>query len=99
MATGCPGEGESATLPAPVPPLRQLRRLKGWTQRELAAAAGMGVATIQRLERGEREPRPGTMRRIAEALGVRIGSVDEFAAPRPERPQGEGDPPPAAPPR
>lgn len=61
-----------------MPPLRRLRRLKGWTQRQLADAAGVGLATVNRLERGLREPRPGTMVRLAQALGVKIGDVDEF---------------------
>jgi transcriptional regulator with XRE-family HTH domain len=68
-----------------VPPLRQLRRLKGWTQTQLAEAAGVTRVTIQKLEAGVREPRPSTMARIAAALGVQIRAVDEFAAPPPPR--------------
>ncbi|MGH2370893.1 MAG: helix-turn-helix domain-containing protein [Chloroflexota bacterium] len=66
-----------------VPALRRLRRLRGMTQQELAAAAGVHVDTIHDLERGAaREPRPTTMRRIAQALGVGIGDVDEFVVER-----------------
>ena len=67
-----------------MPPLRQLRRLKGWTQQELADAAGLALDTISDLERGAREPRPHTMRRIAQALGVRIQDITEFVQERPK---------------
>lgn len=79
-----------------MPALRRLRRLKGWTQQQLAEAAGVTLGTISDLERGAREPRPGTMARIAKALGVRIPDVDEFVAerpgPGPERDGGDEPP-------
>jgi transcriptional regulator with XRE-family HTH domain len=78
MDEGAPGEGDAATLGADVARLRTLRRRKGWTQVQLAEAAGVGVVTVARLETGEQTPRPGTMARIARALGVRITDVDEF---------------------
>jgi transcriptional regulator with XRE-family HTH domain len=59
------------------------------TQEDLAAAAGVSVGTISRLEKGLRPPRPHTMREIARVLGVRIGDIDEFAEERP-REGGEG---------
>jgi transcriptional regulator with XRE-family HTH domain len=77
-----------------VPALRHLRRLRGLTQEELAAAAGVSAETISFLERGAREPRPHTMRRIAQALGVRIQDVTEFATERPSavgESSGRGD--------
>jgi transcriptional regulator with XRE-family HTH domain len=79
-------ETPEATLPADVPPLRQLRRLRGWTQAQLAEAAGVTRVTIQKLERGVREPRPSTMVAVARALGVEIRQVDEFREPPPRRP-------------
>jgi transcriptional regulator with XRE-family HTH domain len=72
-----------------MPPLRRLRRLKGWSLRDLAREAGVAVDTVLDLEHRARLPRPSTMRRIAAALGVQIGDVDEF------REEGE----PAAPDR
>ena len=48
------------------------RRRRGWSQAELAAAAGVGSATVKRVERGEVEPHPGTTRKLAAALGVRV---------------------------
>jgi transcriptional regulator with XRE-family HTH domain len=61
-----------------------LRRLQGLTQQELAEAAGVSLGTVNRLERGVREPRPGTMRRIAAVLGVKIADVDEFVGDVPD---------------
>ena len=58
------------------------------TQEDLAAAAGVSVGTISRLEQGHRPPRPHTMLRIAQVLGVPIARVDEFVEPRP-RPADE----------
>jgi DNA-binding XRE family transcriptional regulator len=48
--------------------LRELRTRKYLTQRELAALAGMSPATIAKLETNVAEPRPGTIRKLAEAL-------------------------------
>jgi transcriptional regulator with XRE-family HTH domain len=49
--------------------LTRLREERGWTRRELAAAAGVDPATITRLERGDRDPRAITVALIAIALG------------------------------
>ena len=61
-----------------MPPLRRLRRLKGWSLRDLAREAGVSVDTVLDLENRTRVPRPSTMRKIAGALGVEIAVVDEF---------------------
>ena len=50
--------------------LRQLRRERAWSQRDLARHSGVSQDTITRLETGQREAQPRTMRRLAEALGV-----------------------------
>jgi transcriptional regulator with XRE-family HTH domain len=78
IGPGAPDEGSAATLGADVARLRTLRRRRGWTQVQLAAAAGVGAVTIARLETGVQTPRPSTMARIARALGVKITDVDEF---------------------
>ncbi len=52
--------------------LRRARERAGLGQRDLAIAAGVGVATITRLERGQTQARPVTVRRLAAALGVRV---------------------------
>ena len=54
----------------------RIRRL--WSQRELARQADVAERTIVNAERGHRQPRLLTMRRIADALGVDWKEVDEF---------------------
>ncbi len=52
--------------------LEAVRRRRVMTQAELAQAAGLSLITVTRLENdsGGGNPRPMTVRRIAEALGV-----------------------------
>ena len=96
MPDECQDDAGRAAILGPVPPLRRLRRLKGWTQEQLAQAAGVSPYTIAYLERGSREPRPGTMARIARALGVRITDVDEFVEERPRAGDDGADEPTTA---
>jgi transcriptional regulator with XRE-family HTH domain len=55
--------------------LKELRKLRALSQDELAEAAGIGRATLSRIERGETGAHGRTLRRLAEALGV---SVEEL---------------------
>ncbi len=50
--------------------LRELRRAKLLTQKELAERVGVWYQTVQGWERGERRPRPAAMRKLCEVLGV-----------------------------
>lgn len=50
--------------------LRKQRLARGWSQRDLATAAGVRAATIVDAE-GGRRPYPSTIRKIATALDVR----------------------------
>lgn len=50
--------------------LRELRRLKVLSMRELEERSGVSYNTIWRLETGKTGAQPRTIRRIAEALGV-----------------------------
>ena len=50
--------------------LRRLRAAKGLSQEELAGRAGLHASEVSRLERGVREPRLGTIARLARGLGV-----------------------------
>ncbi len=51
--------------------LTQARKRKVWSQEELAVAAGVPVVTISRIENGHTtEPRPSTLRKLANALSV-----------------------------
>jgi transcriptional regulator with XRE-family HTH domain len=55
-----------------------VRRRAGLRQDELAAAVGMSVATLRRLERGEIDNPPlRYLQNIAMALDVRIGELIE----------------------
>ena len=54
-----------------VPRLKEWRLRRAMAQRDLAAASGVGAATIARLERARHLARPSTVRRLAEALKVR----------------------------
>ena len=50
--------------------LKDSRKRVGLTQRDLAARTGVGLATIRRVEQEVMEPRMGTTRKLAAALGV-----------------------------
>ncbi len=50
--------------------LRELRKLRALSQDELARAAGIGRATLSRIERGETGAHGRTLRKLAGALGV-----------------------------
>ena len=51
--------------------LRRLRRGSALTQEQLAEASGVSPSTIVAIERGDRlNPHPGTLGKLAEALGV-----------------------------
>ena len=50
--------------------LRELRRRRVLTLRELEVESGVSYNTIWRIENGYREARPSTIRKLAAALGV-----------------------------
>lgn len=53
--------------------VHEKRKKKDWSQRDLAAAAGISNAEISRIEAGKRkEPSPTVMKAIAKALEVPI---------------------------
>ncbi|MDP9439181.1 MAG: helix-turn-helix domain-containing protein [Actinomycetota bacterium] len=53
-----------------LPSLREIRRSRGLSQRELAGLAGVSTGTVYRLENQLRGAYPVTMRKLASALGV-----------------------------
>jgi transcriptional regulator with XRE-family HTH domain len=59
--------------------LREERQLRGWSQRDLARETGVNTDTISGIETGQHEPRPSTLRKLAEGLGVEVR--DLFAEP------------------
>ncbi|MBX5437026.1 MAG: helix-turn-helix transcriptional regulator [Alicyclobacillaceae bacterium] len=50
--------------------LRAYRKLKHWTQAELARELGVSVAVVGSMERGTRLPSPEMVRRLTELLSV-----------------------------
>ncbi|PZD94834.1 transcriptional regulator [Paenibacillus sambharensis] len=57
--------------------IRAFRKLKGFTQQQLAERLGVSVAVLGSLERGTRKPETKLIERIAESLGV---SYEELTA-------------------
>ena len=55
--------------------LRELRRRRALTLRELAALSGVAYDTIHGVEIGQHQPRPSTIRKLADALEGRAGCV------------------------
>jgi transcriptional regulator with XRE-family HTH domain len=54
--------------------IQELRELRGWNQAELAVKAGVSVSSVSRVENG-RKPNKGTLRLIANALGVEVSEI------------------------
>lgn len=50
--------------------IKDARDVLGWTREILAAYSGVSVSTIGRIERGEMQPRTGTVIALALALGI-----------------------------
>jgi len=62
--------------------LRAMREAAGLTQAELARLANTAETSVVRAEHGE-GVRVTTARRLADALGVRVGDLQEDAPPVP----------------
>ena len=50
--------------------LKEIRKRKALSQRDLADQSGITHATICRIEIGKQKPNPSTHRKLAKALGV-----------------------------
>lgn len=55
--------------------IKSLRKQKGMTQKQLADASGLVDSTLRTYELGKANPKPTTVTRIAEALGVSIAEL------------------------
>jgi transcriptional regulator with XRE-family HTH domain len=66
---------------------QRIRLEKGFSQSELAEAAGIPISTLRGWERNRREPLLGAAARLADALGV---TLDELAGREPPRRKGRG---------
>lgn len=56
--------------------IKEYRKRKGFSQEHLAETTGLSLRTIQRIEKGETEPRGDTIKRLANAFAV---SPDELS--------------------
>jgi len=71
--------------------LKEERQLKGWSQRDLARETGVNPDTISGIETEQHEPRPSTLRKLAEGLGLEVRDFfAEPALPKAEAPRGAG---------
>jgi XRE family transcriptional regulator, fatty acid utilization regulator len=56
--------------------VKKARDARGMTQLQLAAAAGLGIATISDLERGQiTDPQLSTLEKLAGALGTSVDAL------------------------
>lgn len=55
--------------------IKQLRKEKGVTQKELAEGAGIGLSTVKQYETGKRIPDQFNLKRIADYFGVLEGWI------------------------
>ena len=55
--------------------IRQLRKERGWSQRDLSIRTGIHAPTISQIENGVVQLWPGYAKRIAKALGVSVEEV------------------------
>ena len=58
-----------------LPMLTRIREAKGYSLRGLTAKVGMSYVALFRLERGETDPRLGTLRKLAKALDVTVAEL------------------------
>lgn len=68
---GKPVPHYTQTMPFDRQRLLQLRQARVLTQAELATRAGVSELSVHKIETGQQEPRPATIRKLARALGVR----------------------------
>jgi DNA-binding XRE family transcriptional regulator len=61
--------------------LRRIRRMRGLSQLDLAALSGVSQYTITEVETGRREPRPSTLRKLADALEVEVADFFQESEP------------------
>ncbi len=66
--------------------LKRLREASGLSQVKLAARADLNPATVNQIERGMRDASPGTLRKLADALGVSLYELMEEGTPKDQAP-------------
>jgi len=69
-------EASSKPLGPYIAAVIRLQRIKReWSQERLALEAGMKPSEVSHLESGRRNPKVGTLERLANAIGVRISDI------------------------
>lgn len=58
--------------------IQTIRKRRGLSQEQLAELTDLDAMTIAFIEQGRREPRLKTLKRIADALGVRVKDLIPF---------------------
>lgn len=71
--------------------LRELRKAKGMSMKELGKVLGCAESTISQYENGKREPSFETMLRAAEFFGVTVGYLLGNENPPAEKAEGVSD--------
>lgn len=56
--------------------IRRIRRVRGWSMRELAEASSLDLDTVSNTEKARHRPRPETLERLARSLGSPIAVSD-----------------------
>ena len=56
----------------------ELRKEKGWSQRDLAYECGKEPQSIERIENGKSNPTAFYLKEIADALGVTVSEIFNF---------------------
>lgn len=59
--------------------LRRIRKSKGLSQKDMAEKLGVSQPSYAQYERGTRNPKVGTVRKIADALGVPFWELAEWS--------------------
>jgi transcriptional regulator with XRE-family HTH domain len=72
--------------------VRRLRQEKGWSQNELAYHAKLAPSVISLIETGKRDPNATTLRKLADALDVRIPDLFEESGSRKARRRSSHEP-------
>lgn len=58
--------------------ITEIRKQKGLTQEEVSELAKINLRTLQRIEKGETDPRGNSLKGICEALNINIEDVVEY---------------------
>ena len=55
--------------------LKEVREELGFSQKDLSDKSGIALSTISGIEVGKHKPRPATLRKLADAMGVDIREI------------------------